>query len=261
MGAALIVKEQTIEVARIAKEIAVTQSEEQRARAEAAKALAVAEEEKAKQSIVTVETTSKAQREKAIQVIQAEADAEKQRIAAEGRAMAALKEAEAMVTLANAITRKGAAEADVRRMMVEAENGLALKYVLRDVALKAIDAMPELARELMTPAKAIREIKVLQTGGFGGGGGASDGARPALGAMSPILKSVLEAGAAYPLLRELMSFAKVDGDDLRQKMQGALDELSGELESIVKKEEPLAREGNGPDGASAAPRASEHAGA
>ena len=28
---------------------------------------------------------------------------------------------------------------------------------------------------------------------------------PALGAMSPVLKSILEAGAAYPLLRELMS--------------------------------------------------------
>jgi flotillin len=110
--------------------------------------------------------------------------------------------------------------------------------VLRDIALKAIAASPELARELMAPAKAIREIRVLQTGGFGGGAnGASNGAQPALGVMSPILKSVLEAGAAYPLLRELMSFAKVDQEKLSEKAQGALSELSGELQTILKKEE------------------------
>ena len=241
VGASLIVKEQAIEVARIGKEIAIAQSQEQQARAQAAMALAVAEEEKAKQAIVTVETTAKAQREKAQQVIAAEAQGEMQRIAAEARALAALKEAEAMVTLANAMTQKGAAEAEVRRKMVEAENAVALKFVLRDVCLHAINSMPELARELMVPAKAIREIKVLQTGGFGGGGGGNgngaDSGRAALGTMSPILKSVLEAGAAYPLLRELMSFAKVDGDTLGQKAQGALTELTGELETILKKEE------------------------
>lgn len=239
VGAALIVKEQTIEVARIGKQIAVTQSEEQQARAQAAKALAEAEEEQAKQSIVTVETTANAQRQKVVQVIQAQAEAERQRIAAEARAAAALKEAEAMVTIANAVATKGTAEAEARRKMVEAENALALKFVLRDVALRAIEAMPELTRELMTPAKAIREIKVLQTTGFGGGagGGSADGARPALGAMSPILRSVLEAGAAYPLLRELMAFAKVDPEKVSGKVQEALSELSGELGTILAKDE------------------------
>lgn len=226
VGAALIVKEQAIEVARIGKGIAIAQSQEKQARAQAAMALAVAEEEKAKQAIVTVETTARAEREKAQQVIFAEAQGEMQRIAAEAKALAALKEAEAMVTIANATTQKGAAEAEVRRKMVEAENAVGLKFVLRDVCLHAIDSMPELARELMVPAKAIREIKVLQTGGFGGGGnGSPDGARPALGVMSPILKSVLEAGAAYPPLRELMSFAKVDADKLGDRAQSALNEL------------------------------------
>ncbi|HSY22125.1 MAG TPA: flotillin domain-containing protein [Polyangiaceae bacterium] len=238
VGAALIIKEQAIEVARIGKQIAVTQSEEQQARAEAAKAIAQAEEEQAKQGITSVETTARANREKAVQVIAAEAEAEKQRIAADGRAQAALREAEAIVTLANAVAAKGAAEADARRKMVEAENTLALKFLLRDVALKAIDTMPELARELMTPAKAIREIRVLQTSGFGSPGANAEGGRaPALGAMSPVLKSVLEAGAAYPLLRELMSFAKVDQDKLGAKVQGVLNDLSSELGDVLKKEE------------------------
>jgi uncharacterized membrane protein YqiK len=237
VGASLIVKEQAIEVARIAKQIAVTQAEEQHALASAAKAVAEAQEEKAKQSIRAVETASQAEREKTTQVIQAEAQGEMQRIAAEARAAAALKEAEAMVTLANAVAAKGTAEAEARRKMVEAENALAMKFVLRDVALRAIESMPELARELMAPAKAITEIKVLQTGGFGGGG---DGVRPALGTMSPILKSVLEAGAAYPLLRELMAFAKTDPQAIGDKVQGALTELTGELGVLLKAEESAA---------------------
>jgi flotillin len=234
VGAALIAKEQAIEVARINKQIAVTQSEEQQARAQAARALALADEEKAKQSITTVEITAKAEREKTIQVIAADAEASRQKIAAEASAVAALKDAEAMVTIASAVARKGEAEAEARRKMVEAENSLALKFVLRDVAFRAIDRMPEVARELMEPAKAIREIKVLQTSGFTGGNGAS---QPALGAMSPVLKSILEAGAAYPLLRELMAFAKADGKTLTDKAQSALDDLSTEIGDILKKEE------------------------
>ena len=237
VGASLIAKEQAIEVARIGKEIAVTQSQEHQARAQAAKALAEADEETAEQSITTVETTAKAQREKAQQVIQAEAEAEKRRIDAEGRAAAALKEAEAMVTLANAVAAKGTAEAEARRKMVEAENALALKFVLRDVALQAIERMPEIARELMEPAKAIKEIRVLQSSGFGGGSNASDG-RPALGAMSPILKSILEAGAAYPMMRELLTFAKVDQEKLGEKAQSVLGDLTGQLGAILEKDEP-----------------------
>ena len=237
VGAALIVKEQTIEVARIGKQIAVTQSEEQQARAEAAKALAVADQEKAKQSITTVEITAQAERERAIQVIAAQGEAQKQTIAAEARATSALKEAEAMVTIANAVARKGEAEAGARRKMVEAENALGLKFVIRDVMLRAIDASPELARELMAPAKAIKEIRVLQTSGMGNGGGGTNGSQPAFGAMSPILKSVLEAGAAYPMLRELMSFAKLDGDKLGEKAQGMIANLTGELSTILKTEE------------------------
>ena len=240
VGAALIVKEQAIEVATIGKQIAVIQSLEQQARAEAAKQLALAEEEKAKQTITLVEVTAEADRNKAQQIILAEANATQQKIAAEAGAAAALKEAEAMVTIANAIAAKGTAEADARRKMVDAENALALKFVLRDIAYRAIDKLPEIAKELMEPAKAIREIKVLQTGGFSGGGSANG--QPALGTMSPILKSILEAGAAYPLLRELMQFAGGDAA-IGDKVKSALDELTTEIGGILKKEESVSSNG------------------
>jgi uncharacterized membrane protein YqiK len=259
VGASLVIKEQAIEVARIGKTIAVTQSEEAQARAAAAKALALAEEEQAKQAIVTVEATARANREKDIAVIEAEGQAQVKRalaegeagqaraladasvaqargegdrakVAAEARAVAAIQEAEATVVLANALAHRGEAEARVRTLMLEAENSISAQLLMRDVVLRALDVMPDVARELMAPAKAITEIKVLQTNNtaFGGGGGAagSNGSGALGNVMSPILKTVLEAGAAYPLLRELMTFAQVDGSKLQEKAKGLLGELS-----------------------------------
>jgi len=241
--AAAIDKEKAIEVARIAKQIAITQSQEAEARAAAAKALAVAEEEKAKQSIVTVETTAKAEREKVMQVIAAQADAEvrvaiaqaaaqQKRIEAEARAAAAEKEAEATVLLANALAQKGEADAQVRRKILEAENQITSRVVMREVLLRLIEQAPALARELMEPAKAIKEIRVLQTGGMQNGG--SNGA---LGTMSPVLKTVLEAGAAYPMLRELMSFAESD-PEISEKAKKLVSDLGGQLSDLAKDREP-----------------------
>jgi len=254
VGASLIQKEQAIEVARIDKVIAVTKSEEEQARAAAQKALALAEEETARQAITTVEETARAERAKQIAVIQAAAEAEVKRALGEGEAAkarglaeaalakvrgeaqarleAAEKEAEALERLAQATVARGAAEADARRKMVEAENVLAMKFVLRDVALRAIETLPSLARELMEPAKAITEIKVLQTGGVGASGAGVSSSQP-VGMMSPILKTLLEAGAAYPLMKELMSFAQVDGAKLGERARGAIAELGGQIEAVM----------------------------
>jgi flotillin len=232
--AGTIDKEKTVEVARIGKQIAITQSEEQEARAAAAKALALAEEEKAKQAIVTVETTAKAEREKAIQVIAAQAEAEVKRALAEAQAAVAEKEAEATVLRANAKAHQGEVEAQVRRKLLDAENAISARVVMRDIVLKALEVAPEVTRELMSPAKAISEIKVLQTNGVGGQQGvAASGTAPALGAMSPVLKTILEAGAAYPLMRELMSFAQVDHNKLTDKAKAAIGELTQELEIVA----------------------------
>jgi hypothetical protein len=83
----------------------------------------------------------------------------------------------------------------------------------------------------MEPAKAITEIKVLQTGGASAG---QLSASQPVGMMSPILKTILEAGAAYPLLRELMRFAEVDGSKLSDKAKGALAQLGGQIETAMK---------------------------
>jgi flotillin len=300
-----IAKQQAVETARVMKQIAITQSEEQAARAAALKAQAEAEQQQAAQGIITVEETAKANREKAIAIIKAEEDAQKSRIAAEreafklkleaetraaavkaaaegeaaakkaaadgevaratgaaqaqqlqaeadrirvsaeARAQSAAQEAMAMTALAEATLKKGEADAEARRKLVEAENALATKFLLRDVAMKALEVLPSVTAELMTPAKAISEIKVLQLQGMGGNG---DGAgangngngQPMFGAASPILKTIMEAGAAYPLLREMMQFSQTDTDKLADMARKFMSGLPAELKAIVEKDPALA---------------------
>lgn len=224
--AAEIEREKTIEVARVAKSIAVVQSEEVQARASAAKSVALAEEEKARQSIITVEETSHAERERQKRVIDAQAEADVRVALARGeiaradaRALAAKKEGEAIETLARAMLTKQTAEADGRKKHIEAESAVAMKLVMRDLALKAIEMMPAVAHELMEPARHISEIKVLQTNQGNGSNGSN-----VAGAASPILKTILEAGAAYPVMRELVGFAKDEG--IADKVKALLGEMS-----------------------------------
>src|SRR3954470_13915607 len=107
-----IVKQQAIETGRIVKQIAVTQSEEQAARAGALKAQAEAEQQQAMQGIVTVEATAKANREKAIAIIKAEEAAQQSKIAAEREAFKLRLEAE---TRAAAVKAQADGEAAAKR--------------------------------------------------------------------------------------------------------------------------------------------------
>lgn len=258
--AAEIQKAQAIETSRIAKQIAVTQSEEQAARAAALKASAEAEQQRAIQEILTVEETAKANREKAIAIIKAEEDAQEARIAAEQEAFKTKLDAEAraaatreqadgeaaaMIALAEAILKKGQAEAEAHKQRVEAENQVSTKFLLRDVAVKALDVLPDVTRELMTPAKAISEIKVLQLQGMGASanGNGENGAQPGAfgGVASPVLKTILEAGAAYPLFRELMQFSQADTDKLADKAKALLAHLPEELKQVVEDDPELAK--------------------
>jgi flotillin len=175
---------------------------------------------------------------------QAQAEAERVQISAEARAVAAEKDAAAMKILAEATLAKGESEAEAKRKLIEAENARATKFLLREVALKALDVLPQVTAELMTPAKAISEIKVLQfQGGPGSNGSGGDGNAQqsgAFGAASPILKTVLEAGAAYPLLREMMAFTQTDTDKLAGLARGFLQTLPGEVRKIVESDPAIA---------------------
>lgn len=147
---------------------------------------------------------------------QAEADAD--RIVAEARATAAQQEAIALRALAEAEAARGTANAEVRRRQVEAENAIAKELLVRDVALEAIRTLPAVTKELMSPAQKISEIKVLHTGGMGMGAGGEG----ALGGITPILSTLMQAGAAYPVMKELLAFGGLKPEAIVGELKGIL---------------------------------------
>ena len=174
--------------------------------------------------------------------IEVQAEADRIRISAEAKAKAAQQDADAMAALAEALKKRGEAEAQAKQKMVEAENAVATKFLMRDIAIKALDVLPQVTHELMRPAKAISEIKVLQLHGAPGAQANGDAANGGsmFGAASPILKTILEAGAAYPLLRELLSFAQVDTGKLADKVRSLAGALPDEVRAAVDADPELA---------------------
>ncbi|HMY17964.1 MAG TPA: flotillin domain-containing protein, partial [Polyangium sp.] len=213
------------------------------AEAQAATLKAHAEGEAAAKRAAAEGEIAKAQGLAQARELEAQAGANVMRLGAEAKAAAAAQEAQALISLAEATKKRGEAEADAKRKIVEAENAVSTKFLLRDVAVKALDVLPSVTRELMTPARAISEIKVLQLQGGPGSSGANgeNGGSPLGNVASPVLKTILEAGAAYPLLREMMSFAQVDSNAIADKARSFLNNLPAELRQTLENDPSFAK--------------------
>ena len=133
--------------------------------------------------------------------------------------------------MALAKTRDGEAEAHVRTKLRAAENVLEDRIINRDIFLALIERGPQLLAELMAPAKQIDSIKVLDVRGWPGGNGAGDGHG---GVAERVVGSVLSAGAALPLLKELLQFA---GTDPGKAVKGILEKLPG-LKDVLGVQKP-----------------------
>lgn len=151
----------------------------------------------------------------------AEADAQKaafrKRLEAEAMAAAADMQAVSITKLAEANREAGLKEAEVLREKNAAANSKSKEILLQEAVLSLIQSAPAMLRELVKPAEKIAEIKVLQVGGaLGGGAGAAGGAGagaqlPLLGgALGPVTKSIIEASAVLPMLKEVMKFTDAD---------------------------------------------------
>jgi hypothetical protein len=138
---------------------------------------------------------------------------------AKAEADAADMQATSITKLAEAHRAAGLKEAEVLREKAQAANAKTREILIQEAALKLIEAAPSIIRELVKPAERISEIKVLQvSGGMGammgaGGNGAGNGAgMPLLGnALGPVARSILDASAVLPVLKEVMKFADPDG--------------------------------------------------
>jgi len=145
--------------------------------------------------------------------------AEAIKIRAKADADAAEMQALSITKLAEANREAGLKDAEVLRQKNAAANSKSKEILLQEAVLALIQYAPPILAELVKPAEKIAEIKVLQLGGALGGGGAgangngasAGGSFPLLGgALGPVTKSIVEASALLPMLKEIMRFTDAD---------------------------------------------------
>jgi len=211
-----IAKDRAIEQALRDKEMAIILKETERLREERKLLETEALKQEAAQLIITAQERVKAEREKELALIQALKELE-----------IAEKRAKTAETLAKARRIEGETEAYVRGRLKESENVLDSKIIERDIVLELIGKLPEILRELMTPAKSIDSIRVLHVDGLTGGG-------EGVGGVDSVISSFLRAGAALPLLKELLEFAKIDTASLRQLIR----QVPGSIKGVAQEQTP-----------------------
>ena len=184
-----------------------------------------AEKARAEAAVETAEAIEKAERESKIELIRAEQEADEERIAKEKTAdaevytivetakaelEAAQVKAEATKILSEALLVEARAEADGEEALITAKNQAEPQVLVSDAVLALVEVLPQVTTELMKPAERIESIRVLDLGGNGGGSS---------GSMNRILGSIVNAGAAMPLLKELVNFSGIDTAKIGQTIQ------------------------------------------
>ena len=185
-----------------------------------------AQKAKAEASVLTAEAVEEAERQSKIALIRAEQEADEERIAkeratdaeayavvesAKAELEAAEVKAQAQRILAEAFLVEAKAKADGEEASIAAKNQADSKVLVSDAILALVESLPEVTTELMKPAEHIESIRVLDLGG-GGNGNGSNG-------MNRILSSIVNAGAAVPLLKEIVGFSGLDTERIAQTIR------------------------------------------
>jgi uncharacterized membrane protein YqiK len=228
LQAAEIERRKAIELAEQQRSIAVamqskSQSEAQAA-ADAARALAVAAEEK----IFTARELEMAERRKRIELVAASQTAEREalalRVAAEaeraasedrGYALRAQAEAQAdaeRIRLAAARIRHEV-EAEGLRMMNESSNILTPDARASAMRLKLLDKVEGIIRESVKPMEKIESIRIMHVDGLAGGAGGHDHG----GNISDsVVNSALRFRAQAPIVDQLLKEIGLDSADINR---------------------------------------------
>jgi len=229
-----IERKRTVEVAAAESRIAVAERETAREEADQLKLVASALRAEAEEKVVTAKEVEEARREKEVALVAASqnaeaalivqekaADAEAYKVTrvAEAQLEAAQHEADAIKLLAAAELEKARALAEGKEKMVEAENRIDPKIISKDITIALIEQLPAVAEQLMKPAEQIESIRILDLGG-GGGLEALGG-----GSFGRVAKGILGAGAALPVLKEVLGATGIDASDLVEQVSKLIPDL------------------------------------
>lgn len=232
---AKIEQERAVEEASIASRIVLIDKEREEKEAQAENAIQVSIKEQAREAaliellqvsaekaqaeakVETAEAVEEAERQSRIALIRATQEADEERIAKERAAdaeayavveaakaelSAAEVKAQAQKILADALLIEAKAKADGEEASIAAKNKAEPQVLVSDAVLALVESLPEVTSELMKPAERIESIRVLDLGGSNGNGTS--------GSTNRILNSIVNAGAALPLLKEIVDFSGLD---------------------------------------------------
>jgi len=238
-------KERTIQAAEIERRTALELAEQQRAiavareskaqseaqaDAEAARALAVAAEEK----VFTAREVEMAERKKAIDLIGAAqiaqrealqitsaAQAEKEASSDRGAALRAQAEADADAERIRSMAMRVRAEieAEAARLMNEAHNMLSPEARMSALRMKLVEKAEGIIRESVRPMERIEGIKILHVDGLGGSGGGDGGNNGSFA--DGLVNSALRFRGQAPLVDQLLREIGIEGGDIQRLVGGA----------------------------------------
>lgn len=218
-------KQQEIEIARISREVAEAEALKVKIKWQEEIAKQEAERIKAEEMANTVRALEIANRAKQAEVIQAEKDAavsiEKRKVdsdleaykltvTAKAKLQAAEQDVLAAEKQAKSILEVSRAQAEARRLALEAENLIGDRVILANALRELIPLLPQIVSELMKPAEKIESVKVLHITGMEGlqhGGSLQAGDNgQALTTGNPglsLINTLLSVGMFMPLLKEI----------------------------------------------------------
>jgi uncharacterized membrane protein YqiK len=234
-------QERVAKLAEQEKEISISVKSREQSEAERlaneARALAVQAEE----SVKTAREVAMAEREKSVALVVAQQEAQKQAItltvAAQAEKEAALDQAEAVRTRAEAQRVAYSVEAEGKRLVNESVNVLRDAQVALQIKLALIERLPEIIAQTVKPMEAIEGIKIIQVEGLGAGApGDAQGARPSGNLADQAANAMLRYRAQQPVVDALLAEIGLRGGDINGLIGGVLQQ-PGDAHKGVSSEE------------------------
>ena len=172
----------------------------------------------------------------------AETEATAVTVGAEAEKQAAIDQAEAIKTLATAeadaaiikakgILETGRAQAESEALLNEARNKLSQTIIEFEITRERIRIIPEALAEAVKPIEKISDIRIFDTGGMLGRGGANGDSGIGMG--DGLAGQLLAYQANKPILDKLLKEAGFEGDNAISSLLGNLDSAKPAASPVV----------------------------
>ena len=229
---AKIQQEKTTTLADQDKQISVAQKSREHSEAERLANEARAEAARTAEMIGTAREVAIAERNKQVALVEAQREAEQQaiiiKVAAEAEKDAAVNQAEAVRTRAEAQRVSYIVDAEGKQLINEAINTLRDAQIQLQVRLALINNLPNIIAESVKPMAAIDSIKIVQVDGLKTSGGGEAHTSGGGNLADQAANAMLRYRAQQPLIDNLLSELGIKGGSLTGMTEGLTEEPTEE---------------------------------